>query len=403
MNPHDIVIKPANAPVRDGATAPSATTRTLRNASVVALLLIVAGTLAGLLPRWHHQLELRQETLELATPTVAVVSPAPGKAPPTLVLPAEVRPYLDSPIYARASGYIKRWLVDIGAQVKEGDLLAEIDTPELNQELAQARAQLVQAKAALELARTTAARWIELLKTTSVSEQETAEKNADLELKKADVAAAEANVRRFEDLQAFESVRAPFTGTITVRNIDVGQLITAGSTTELFRLAQTGTLRVYVRVPDTAARSVVPGQMAQLTVAELLNRTFPAKVVRTSGAVSSDSRTLLTELSVDNSNGEILAGTYAQVTFTEARPEAPLTIPSNALLFRAEGTQVGVVNLDGKVELRNVTLGRDFGPSVEVLRGLGPADRVILNPPDSLVSGITVHVAANATNALGEK
>jgi RND family efflux transporter MFP subunit len=402
MNPHDIVIKPANPPVPD-ATAPSATTRTLRNAGIVALLLIVAGALAGLLPRWHHQLALRQETLELATPTVAVISPAPGKAPPTLVLPAEVRPYLDSPIYARASGYIKRWLVDIGAQVKEGDLLAEIDTPELNQELAQARAQLVQANAALELARTTAARWIELLKTTSVSEQETAEKNADLELKKADVAAAEANVRRFEDLQAFESVRAPFAGTITVRNIDVGQLITAGSTTELFRLAQTGTLRVYVRVPDTAARSVVPGQMAQLSVAELPNRVFPAKVVRTSGAVSSDSRTLLTELSVDNSHGEILAGTYAQVTFTEARPEAPLTIPSNALLFRAEGTQVGVVNLDGKVELRTVSLGRDFGPSVEVLRGLGPADRVILNPADSLVSGITVHVAANATNALGEK
>jgi membrane fusion protein (multidrug efflux system) len=368
----------------------------LRRAALVAAVLVVAGALAGLLPRWHHRSALRAETRELAIQTVTVVSPTPGKATTGLTLPAEVRPWLEAPIYARASGYLKRWLVDIGAHVKTDELLAEIDTPELNQELDQARAQLAQAQAALALARTTATRWAELLKTASVSEQEAAEKDADLELKKANVAAAEANVRRFQDLQSFESVRAPFDGVITLRNTDVGQLITAGNGRELFRLAQTGTLRVYVRVPQTAARSVQPGQMAELTVTESPGRVFPAKVVRTSGAMSADSRTLLVELEVDNARGEVLAGTYAQVRFTDAKLEAPLTLPANTLLFRSEGLQVGVVNAEGKVELRNVSMGRDFGPTVEILDGVNATDRVVLNPPDSLVSGVTVRVAEAA-------
>ena len=368
----------------------------LRRAALVAAVLVVAGALAGLLPRWHHRSALRAETRELAIQTVTVVSPTPGKATTGLTLPAEVRPWLEAPIYARASGYLKRWLVDIGAHVKTDELLAEIDTPELNQELDQARAQLAQAQAALALARTTATRWAELLKTASVSEQEAAEKDADLELKKANVAAAEANVRRLQDLQSFESVRAPFDGVITLRNTDVGQLITAGNGRELFRLAQTGTLRVYVRVPQTAARSVQPGQMAELTVTESPGRVFPAKVVRTSGAMSADSRTLLVELEVDNARGEVLAGTYAQVRFTDAKLEAPLTLPANTLLFRSEGLQVGVVNAEGKVELRNVSMGRDFGPTVEILDGVNATDRVVLNPPDSLVSGVTVRVAEAA-------
>jgi RND family efflux transporter MFP subunit len=303
-----------------------------------------------------------------------------------------VRPFLEAPIYARASGYLKRWLVDIGAQVKESDLLAEIDTPELNQELAQARAQLAQADAALTLAKTTAARWADLVKTASVSEQEAAEKQADFELKTANVEAARANVHRLEDLQSFESVRAPFDGVITARNTDVGQLISAASGQALFRVAQTRTLRVYVHVPQAATHSVTPGQIAELTVSELPGRTFQAKVVRTSGAMNADSRTLLAELEVDNSRGEILAGTFAEVRFTEAANDSILTLPANTLLFRAEGPQVGLVGASNKVELRNVALGRDFGPTVEILGGVSSNDPVILNPPDSLVSGVTVKV-----------
>lgn len=374
----------------------------LRHAAVIAVVLVVLGTLAGLLPRLAHRRALLAETRDLAIQTVTVVSPAPGKAALGLTLPAEVKPLLEAPIYARASGYLKRFLVDIGTQVKEGDLLAEIDTPELNQELAQSRAQLAQAEAALALAKTTAARWADLLTTASVSEQESAEKQADLKLKSATVEAARANVNRLEDLQGFQKVTAPFAGTITMRDTDVGQLIAAGGGRQLFRLAQTGTLRVYVRVPQTVAPGVVPGQMAELTVAEIPGRVFPAKVVRTSGAMSADSRTLLTELEVDNSRGEILSGTYGQVRFTQGTLDAALTLPSNTLLFRAEGLQVGVVGRDGKVELRSIVLGRDFGPTVEILKGVGPADRVILNPADSLVSGTTVRVA-EATPAPVEK
>jgi len=388
-NPEPPLSAPSSASV---ASAPGADAR-LRHAALAAALLVLAGAVAGLVPRWHRQAALRAETRELAVPSVSVVLPAPCSAAAALELPAEVKPFLESPIYARVNGYLRRWLADIGAQVKEGQLLAEIDTPELDQELAQARAQLAQAQAALALARTTAARWAELLKTASVSEQEAAEKQADLELKLASVQAAQANVRRLEETQSFQSVKAPFAGTITARHTDVGELIAAGNGKELFRLAQTGTLRVYVRVPQTGAAGIAPGQQAELAIPELAGRVFPAKVVRTAGAMSADSRTLLTELEVDNSRGEILAGCFAQVRFAETKLAPPLALPSNTLLFRSEGPQVGLVGADGKVQLRNVKLGRDFGPTIEVLEGLGPNDRVILNPADSLESGAIVRVA----------
>lgn len=359
----------------------------------IALVVIVAAAFAGWLPRWRQRTALRIETRELAIPTVTVVSPVPGQAAPGLALPAEVKPLVEAPIYARANGYLKHWLVDIGAQVKAGQLLAEIDTPELDQELARARAELTQAQAALALAKTTAARWADLLKTASVSQQESAEKEADLALKAATVEAAAANVRRLEDLQSFDHVTAPFDGVITARDTDVGQLIVAGSGRQLFRLAQTATLRVYVHVPQTAARAMLIGQGAELSIPELPGRVFPAKIVRTSGAMMADSRTLLTELEVENPKGEILAGSFAQVRFNQAKLDAALTLPSNALLFRAEGPQVGVVQANGKVELRNVTLGRDFGQTIEVLGGITAAERVILNPADSLVSGTVVRVA----------
>ena len=400
MNPSGIdqptLIPPPRAPSASTSAAAASSGAKLRNAAIVAALLIVIGAAIGVIPRLLHRNALRVETRALALQTVSVVSPTPGKNAAGLTLPAEAKALVEAPIYARTRGYLKRYLVDIGAQVKTGDLLAEIDTPELNQELAQSRAQLGQADAALVLARTTSARWAELLKSSSVSEQEAAEKRADLELKSATVEAARASVRRLEDLQAFERVTAPFAGTITTRGTDVGQLVAASNGKELFRLAQTGTLRVYVRVPQAAAQGVVPGQMAELTIPELPGRVFPAKVVRTSGAMSADSRTLLAELEVDNSRGEILSGTYVQVRLAEGKQDPALTLPANTLLFRAEGPQVGVVGADGKVELRSVTLGRDFGPTVEIVGGVGTADRVILNPADSLVGGTTVRVAEAA-------
>ena len=375
----------------------------LRNAAIVAAVLIVIGAVAGLVPRALHRTALIAETRELAMQTVSVVSPTPGKSAAGLVLPAEAKPLVEAPIYARTSGYLKRYLVDIGSQVKAGDLLAEIDTPELNQQLAQARAELTQAEAALALARITDARWAELLKTASVSEQEAAEKKADLALKAATVEASRANVRRLEDLQSFERVTAPFAGTITVRGTDVGQLVASGGGTELFRLAQTGTLRVFVRVPQAAAQGVAPGLMAEVTVPELPGRVFPAKVVRTSGAMSADSRTLLVELEVDNSRGEILAGTYVQVRLTATTANPALTLPANTLLFRSEGPQVGVVGAGDKVELRSVTLGRDFGPTLEILEGIGATDRVILNPADSLVAEAAKPAGEAASKAASAK
>jgi RND family efflux transporter MFP subunit len=390
-------------PAREGrastAEAAASSGAKLRNAAIVAAVLIVIGAVAGLVPRSLHRKALIAETRELAIQSVSVVLPTPGKAAAGLILPAEAKPLVEAPIYARTSGYLKRYLVDIGSQVKAGDLLAEIDTPELNQQLAQARAELAQAEAALALARITDARWAELLKTASVSDQEAAEKKADLELKAATVEASRANVRRLEDLQSFERVTAPFAGTITVRGTDVGQLVASGGGTELFRLAQTGTLRVYVRVPQAAAAGVAPGLLAELTIPELPGRVFPAKVVRTSRAMSADSRTLLTELEVDNSRGEILPGTYVQVRLTAATLNPLLTLPANTLLFRSEGPQVGVVVADDKVELRSITLGRDFGPTIEILEGISPTDRVILNPADSLVGGTTVRVAEAAKPA----
>jgi RND family efflux transporter MFP subunit len=393
---------PARKPAASTSEAAAVASAKLRHAAVVAAVLIIVGAVGGLVPRWLHRTALVAETRALAIQTVSVVSPLPGKAAVGLTMPAEAKALVEAPIYARTSGYLKRYLVDIGSQVKEGDLLAEIDTPELNQELDQARAQLAQAQAALALAKTTAARWADLLKTASVSAQEAAEKQADLELKAATVEAARANVRRLEDLQSFERVTAPFAGTITVRGTDIGQLVSSGSGKELFRLAQTGTLRVFVRVPQAAAQGVAPDQMAELTIPEMPGRVFPAKVVRTSGAMSADSRTLLTELQVDNSRGEILVGTYVQVSLTEAKVAPVLTLPANTLLFRSEGTQVGVVGADKKVALRHVTLGRDLGPTIEILGGVGPTDRVILNPADSLVGGTTVRVAEAAKEPAGK-
>lgn len=367
---------------------------------ILAALPIALG--AGFIPRWRAQKVVAEQTRALAVSTVTVVSPEHHQPALGMPLPAELAAYTEAPIYARASGYLKRWLVDIGDQVEAGQLLAEIETPELDQELARTQAQVAEAQAALDLAKSTATRWEELVKTASVSVQETAEKQADMALKAAALDQARANLRRLEELQRFAKVVAPFKGIITARRTDVGQLITAGGGQELFRLAQTSTLRVFVHVPQELTHALAPGQGAEVTLPDLPGRTFPAKVVRTAGAMEPDSRTLMTELEVANPNGELLAGSYAQVRFNEARAAATLTVPSNALLFRSEGMQVALVGPDDKVQLRNLKLGRDYGQKVEVLEGLSPTDKVILNPADAIVDGMPVHVAP-ATEHLAAK
>jgi len=372
--------------------------RPVRLARVALLIvgLVILGLIAGFVPRWfsHHRLVAEAHTDSVLT--VEAISPVPSKPDLGTPLPADVQAFVQASIHARASGYLKKWYVDIGDSVTNGQLLAEIETPEVDQQLAQARAELDQAKANLSLAKITADRWTDLLKTASVSEQEAAEKQSDYTLKQANVEAAQANVQRLESMKSFASVTAPFAGTITVRNTDIGQLVAADSGMELFTLAQTDPLRVYVRVPQQYAQAILPGQKAQLVFREIAGKIFTATVTRTAGAVDPVSRTLQVELQVPNPHGEILAGSYAQVSFNEAADNHVLTLSDNALIFRAEGMQIAVVDAAGIVHLRSVTLGRDFGNTVEVLSGLHASDRVVNNPPDSIADGMTVQISQTA-------
>ena len=361
--------------------------------AAIVTVLILTGVAAGLIPRWRQQTELAAETQTLSIPVVAVVSPKPGQSTSGMPLPADVKPWIEASIYARANGYLKRRLVDIGAHVHAGQLLADIETPELDQDLERTKGQLAQSEALLGLAEITAARWADLVTTASVSEQENAEKQADLRVKTANVESARAEVRRLERLKSFAQIKAPFAGIITVRNIDEGDLIVAAAGKELFHLSQTQRLRVYVQVPQEMARSIRPGQTAEMTIPELAGQVFRPTVVRTAGVVASDSRTLLVELELDNPKEEVLAGCYAQVRFTQAKTAPTLTLPANTILFRPEGPQVGIVQPDGKVELRSVKLGRDFGQTIEILSGVSSQDRVIANPADSLMSGAIVSIS----------
>ena len=381
------------------STAPSSSAPPpirLRRVAEIVVVLIIIGLIIGFVPRWLAHRKLLAETKTDSILTVNVISPTPSEPDLGTPLPADVQAFVQASIHARASGYLKNWFVDIGDQVTNGQVLAQIETPELDEQLAQAKAELDQAKAALNLAKITSDRWTDLLKTASVSEQETAEKQSDYVLKQADVEAAQANVQRLEDLKSFDRVTAPFDGTVTARNTDIGQLISADSGPELFGLAQTDPLRVYVRVPQQYVHAIAPGQKAELTFLELPGRTSEAKVTRTAGAVDPASRTLLVELQVPNPHGEILAGSYAQVRFNESAAPNILTISDNAVIFRAQGTQVAVVGTDNKVQLRSITLGRDFGNTIQALEGLKADDLVIDNPPDSIADGLTVQVAQPA-------
>ena len=322
---------------------------------------------------------------------VSVTHPSRSATVQDLALPGNIQAFVETPIYARTDGYLLHWYVDIGGKVKAGDLLATIDTPEVDQQLAQAEAAQLQAQANLDLAQTTADRWHLLLKSDGVSQQEVDQNDAALKARQADLNAAAANVHRLKDEQSFQKVTAPFNGILTVRNVDTGSLISSGTSQALFRLAQIDVLRVYVNVPEFYTQDIHAGMGADLTVAEIPGRVFKGQVARSAGAIDPASKTLLTEVDVPNPKGELLPGAYAQVLFHLKSGTPPLTIPSNTLIFRTSSTQVAVVQ-GGKAHLKTITLGRDLGNSLEVTSGLDPSDEVILNPPDSIAEGAAVSV-----------
>jgi len=364
----------------------------LRRIAEIAAILIVIGLIIGLVPRWLAHRRLVKDTVADSTMTVSVISPVPAESDFGTPLPANVQAFIQASIHARASGYLKSWFVDIGEHVTNGQVLAQIETPELDEQQAQAKAQLDQAQAALDLAKITSDRWAMLLKTASVSEQDAEEKKSAYVLAQANVEAARANLKRLVDLKNFDNVTAPFDGVVTTRNTDIGQLIAAGSGSGLFHMEQTDPLRVYVQVPQQYVYDVTPGMKADLSFLELPGRTFEATVTRTAEAVDPTTRTLQVELDVPNPHGELFAGSYASVRFNEKPTHNALAISDNAIIFRAEGTQVALVGPDNKVRLQDVKVGRDFGSIIEVLDGLKASDRVINNPSDSIANGMTVQI-----------
>jgi RND family efflux transporter MFP subunit len=364
-------------------------------AVAVAAVVLGVGIYSGVRVRSAADATLRQATAEAAIPVVSVVSPKPGAPTREIQLPGTTQAFTDAAIFARTNGYLKRWYFDIGAHVKEGQLLAEIDSPEVDQQLQQARADLETAQANLRQAQITADRWQALLESGSVSKQETDQAVSALSAMKATVDSNAANVRRLEQLQGFEKIYAPFDGVVTARNTDIGALINAGSTTsgrELFHLAAIHRLRVFVPVPEVYSRAARSGASAALTLDEFPGRTFHGTLVRNASAIDLASRTLLVEVDVDNPLGELLPGAYVFVHLQLPREIPSVTVPANALLFRAEGLQVGVVR-DGKAQLVPVTIGHDYGTTVEVLTGIQAIDQVILAPSDSLTSGTRVRIA----------
>jgi RND family efflux transporter MFP subunit len=371
---------------------------------VLATAALVFGIRGGITSRVAAKSNLAQATEEAAVPFVTIVHPHEGAPLQELVLPGSTQAFSDTPIYARTSGYLKRWYFDIGADVKRGDLLAEIDAPEIDKQLQQVRAELETAQANYHLAETTAARWQVLLQSDSVSRQEAEEKAADLIAKKAIADASASNVRRLEDLQSFQKIYAPFDGMLTARNTDIGALIDAGANSpgkELFHLAATGTLRVFVSVPEVYSRAAHPGAAASLTLDEFPGRSFSGTLVRTSNAIDPASRTLLTEVDVQNPAGEVLPGAYVSVHLKLPQTTRSVTLPANALLFRTEGLRVAVVR-DGHVQLAAVKLGRDYGNTVEVISGLHASDAVVSDPADSLVSGAAVRVSGRGKGGTAE-
>jgi RND family efflux transporter MFP subunit len=374
-------------------TPPPGKSHRLRTLVIVLVLLVVGGAFS-IARRLSERKALAAETEKLALATVAVVKPATEPASDELVLPAQLQAYVESPIYSRTNGYLLHWYKDIGGHVKKGELLADIDTPEVDQELSQAKAARDQIQAQLELAKSSAERWINLRKTDSVSQQEADQEINAYKQSQANLAAADANVRRLQQMESFKHIYAPFSGVVTQRNTDVGALINAGSSGQkgLFNLAQVDPLRVYVSVPQTYSPSVRQGTAAYIQLEEYPGQKFAGKIVRTADAIDPATRTLLTEVDVENHEGRLLPGAYAQVHFAVPVQTLRISVPANALLFRAEGPRVAVVGPDQRIQLKTVIIGRDFGTSVEILGGLDSNDRIVVNPADSLENGQHVRV-----------
>jgi RND family efflux transporter MFP subunit len=377
---------------------PPATPRTaLLFIGVAVVGLLVAGG-AAMLTRIHDSHVLADETQQNAIPTVSIVHPIAEKPNEDLILPGTLQAYVESPIYARTNGYLLRWYKDIGSRVKPGDLLADIDTPEVDQELRQAKATREQVLAARDLAKINATRYEALRKTDSVSQEEADTQSSGYQQALANLAAADANVKRLEELEGFKHVYAPFEGVITRRTVDPGALINAGNgggsgPQAMFSIAKADPLRVYVSVPQAYAPAIKVGMNAVVTLQEFPGQKFTGTVVRTADAIDVTSRTLLTEVDVPNKDGKLLPGSFGEVHFNPKIDVNKVTIPVNAMLFRKEGAQVAVVSSDGKVQLRPISIGKDYGTTLEVVGGIDVNDRVIVNPADSIEDGQQVNVA----------
>jgi multidrug efflux system membrane fusion protein len=378
---------------------PAPASKALMMVSIALLILLVAGGLT-LWDHLTHERALAKETERETVPTVAVVYPQSEKPDEDLILPGSLLAYEESPIYARTNGYLVRWYKDIGSRVEKGELLAKIDTPEVDQELNQTRAARLQILAQMDLAKISADRWENLRKTDSVSAQEADQYESGYKQSQANLAAADANVRRLEQLEGFKDVYAPFSGVLTRRTVDPGALINAGAGVgtgaagrELFDLARVDPLRVYTSVPQAYAPFIKVGSKAAVTLQEFPGEKFFGKVVRTAEAIDPATRTLLTEVDVPNKDGRLLPGSFGEVHFAVGSGVNKVTIPVNAMLFRAEGARVAVVGPGGKVQLRPINIGRDYGATLEVLGGVSAAERVVINPADSLEEGQQVNVA----------
>jgi RND family efflux transporter MFP subunit len=363
---------------------------------LLALAMVAAW---GIVTRLGARAALEQRVQETAATLVVVIEVRPGAGGDSLVLPGTVQAFADAPIFARTSGYLKRWYVDIGARVKEGQLLAEIDTPEVDQQLRQAQADLGTAEANERLARSTNERWRSLMATQAVSRQEADEKAGDYAARHQLSASARANLQRLRDLHDFQRVVAPFDGTITARNTDVGHLIT--STAPLFHLADARRLRIYVQVPQAFAGSMQAGVRGDMQFTDKPGRSWPATVVRTADAFDPATRTLQTELQVDNADGQLLPGAYAEVHFKLAGANGTARIPASALIFRGSGLFAATVGAGNRVKLKPIQPGRDFGTEIEVLGGVNPGERIIVNPPDSLVDNQLVRIASAKQQGAG--
>jgi RND family efflux transporter MFP subunit len=362
---------------------------------VIAGLLLVILIAAGMRSRVHAEETLSNTSQQNSVFSVAVTTPTQGAGPLEITLPANTQAYIDTPIYARTNGYLRKWYADIGTRVHRGQILAEIETPELDQQVQQAKSDLATAQANQEIAQITAERWKKLLAKNAVSKQESDQFTSDFSARQSALSSAQANLRRLEQMQGFEKISAPFDGVITARNVDIGALIQAGDSSspraELFHMASTDKLRLFVPVPEVYASAVHGGDRIQVTSDAAPNQKFTGTIVRNSDAIDIANRTLNVEVDVSNENHKLLPGQYAFVHLPIPPSTASMTLPSNTLLFRAEGLRVGVVR-NGHVELTPVQIGHDYGAKVEIIAGLSPHDQVILNPSDSLAQGEPVRI-----------